>query len=63
MSDQDGRQDDLSPDPAVVARLHRLVAQLGLVTASRLAPHTEAERHRLATGHKLSYGCCARRPA
>jgi hypothetical protein len=49
---------DLSPDPARVDELRRLVDRYGLVTASRLAPHTEAERHLVATGHRLAHGCC-----
>ena len=59
--DHDG--DDLSPDPAVLARLHALVDELGLVNASRLAPISVAEQHRLATGHRLSFGCCRARPS
>jgi len=53
--------DDLSPDPVVLAHLHALVERLALTTASRLAPRTESERHRLAYGHALGHGCC--RPA
>ena len=51
---------DLLPRPETLARLHAIVAQLGLVKASLLAPLTESERHELAHGHRLAHGCCRR---
>ena len=50
--------EDLLPGPEALARLRVLVDMCGLVSASRLAPTTVSEAHRVSHGHPLSFGCC-----
>lgn len=58
-NEQDERErGDLSPDPVRVLELRALAARYGLVTAAKIGPCSEAERHLLATGHRLAFGCC-----
>lgn len=41
-----------------LATVYALRDRYGLRVASELLPCTEAERHRLAHGHGLAFGCC-----
>lgn len=53
---------DLAPDPTVLQLLRDVTRRYGIATAARLRPSTESERHFLATGHALGFGCCRRLP-
>lgn len=55
----DNSPDDLRPDPETLVKLYLLRDRYGLVSASKLMPVSESDRHRLETGHRLAYGCCS----